>query len=86
MLSTGESLKNKEKMEDFQMKKATAILTAGIMAMGVITSGVTVFAEETEEKTYSVTYNMNNGNAEDMPEHPGYYTLVIVKDRKDEEE
>ena len=25
-------------------------------------------------------------NAEDMPEHPGYYTLVIVKDRKDEEE
>ena len=68
MLSTGESLKNKEKMEDFQMKKATAILTAGIMAMGVITSGVTVFAEETEEKTYSVTYNMNNGNAEDMPE------------------
>ena len=32
MLSTGESLKNKEKMEDFQMKKATAILTAGIMA------------------------------------------------------
>lgn len=25
-------------------------------------------------------------NVEDMPEHPGYYTLVIVKDRKDEEE
>lgn len=25
-------------------------------------------------------------NAEDMPEQPGYYTLVIVKDRKDEEE
>lgn len=25
-------------------------------------------------------------NAEDMPEHSGYYTLVIVKDRKDEEE
>lgn len=25
-------------------------------------------------------------NAEDMPEYPGYYTLVIVKDRKDEEE
>ena len=24
--------------------------------------------------------------AEDMPEHPGYYTLVSVKDRKDEEE
>ena len=25
-------------------------------------------------------------NAEDMPEQPGYYTLAIVKDRKDEEE
>ena len=25
-------------------------------------------------------------NAEDMPEQPGYYTLVFVKDRKDEEE
>lgn len=25
-------------------------------------------------------------NAEDMPKHPGYYTLVIAKDRKDEEE
>ena len=33
--------------EHFQMKKATAILTAGIMAMGVITSrGYRFFAEE----------------------------------------
>ena len=50
------------------MKKSVAsVLTAGIMAAGVISSGLTVFAEDAEEKTYSVTYNLNDGNTEDMP-------------------
>ena len=44
-----------------------AVLTAGIMAVGVICSGLTVFAEDAEEKTYTVTYNLNDGNTEDMP-------------------
>ena len=44
-------------------KSVAAVLTAGIMAAGVISSGLTVFAEDTEEKTYSVTYNLNDGNA-----------------------
>lgn len=35
-------------------KSVAAVLTAGIMAAGVISSGLTVFAEDTEEKTYSV--------------------------------
>ena len=48
-------------------KSVAAVLTAGIMAAGVISSGLTVFAEDTEEKTYSVTYNLNDGNAEEMP-------------------
>ena len=50
------------------MKKSiAAVLTAGIMAVGVISSGLTVFAEDAEEKTYTVTYNLNDGNTEDMP-------------------
>ena len=50
------------------MKKSiAAVLTAGIMAVGVICSGLTVFAEDAEEKTYTVTYNLNDGNTEDMP-------------------
>ena len=50
------------------MKKSiAAVLTAGIMAVGVISSGLTVFAEEAEEKTYTVTYNLNDGNTENMP-------------------
>ena len=52
------------------MKKlVAAVLTAGVMAIGVISSGLTVFAEETEEKTYTVSYNLNDGNNEDMPEY-----------------
>ena len=49
-------------------KSVAAVLTAGIMAAGVISSGLTVFAEDAEEKTYSVTYNLNDENTEDMPE------------------
>ena len=48
-------------------KSVAAVLTAGIMAVGVISSGLTVFAEDAEEKTYTVTYNLNDGNTEDMP-------------------
>ncbi|WP_455502727.1 hypothetical protein [Blautia sp.] len=50
-------------------KSVAAVLTAGIMAVGVISSGLTVFAEEAEEKTYTVSYNLNDGNNEDMPEY-----------------
>ena len=50
-------------------KSVAAVLTAGVMAVGVISSGLTVFAEDAEEKTYTVTYNMNDGNNEDMPEY-----------------
>ena len=49
-------------------KSVAAVLTAGIMAVGVISSGLTVFAEDAEEKTYTVTYNLNDGNTENMPE------------------
>ena len=49
-------------------KSVAAVLTAGVMAIGVISSGLTVFAEEAEEKTYTVTYNLNDGNTENMPE------------------
>lgn len=35
-------------------KSVAAVLTAGVMAIGVISSGLTVFAEEAEEKTYTV--------------------------------
>lgn len=48
-------------------KSVAAVLTAGVMAIGVISSGLTVFAEDAEEKTYTVTYNLNDGNTEDMP-------------------
>ena len=49
-------------------KSVAAVLIAGVMAIGVISSGLTVFAEEAEEKTYTVTYNLNDGNTENMPE------------------
>ena len=48
-------------------KSVAAVLIAGVMAIGVISSGLTVFAEEAEEKTYTVTYNLNDGNTENMP-------------------
>lgn len=48
-------------------KSVAAVLTAGVMTVGVISSGLTVFAEEAEEKTYTVSYNQNEGNVEGMP-------------------
>lgn len=47
------------------MKKLTAVLlTAGVLATGC----TTVYAEA-PKGDYTVTYNMNEGNAEDMPEY-----------------
>ena len=48
-------------------KSVAAVLTAGVMAIGVISNGLTVFAEDVEEKTYTITYNLNDGNTENMP-------------------
>lgn len=47
------------------MKKTAAMI---VLAAGVMTAGAAVQAEM-PEGTYSITYNLNEGNTEDMPEY-----------------
>lgn len=51
------------------MKKLAAVLlAAGVVTTGVLAAGTTVYAEAPEGE-YTITYNLNEGNGENMPEY-----------------
>lgn len=61
------------------MKKITALLLAGIMAVGLCACGGNANSTEQTDgavvekggdaATYTITYNANEGNAEGMPDY-----------------